>query len=179
MSKPILKTGASAPLAAAAMLALGACAMAPTAGATPAVAGASIEPPAGQQLAALEASGVQIYSCEFNAQHQLRWSFKRPSAMLYDASGRQVVLHGAGPSWEAGDGSRVVGRALAQKPSDTPGSIPQLLLETHGTGGAGMLAEVRYVQRLNTVGGLAPSAPCASEHQEGSTPYLARYVFYR
>ncbi|MGN4077137.1 DUF3455 domain-containing protein, partial [Burkholderia gladioli] len=69
MSKPILKTGASALLAAAAMLALGACAMAPTAGATPAVAGASIEPPAGRQLAALEASGVQIYSCEFNAQH--------------------------------------------------------------------------------------------------------------
>ncbi|WP_408196375.1 MULTISPECIES: DUF3455 domain-containing protein [Paraburkholderia] len=68
---------------------------------------------------------------------------------------------------------------LAQQPGETRASIPQLLLETHSTSGSGTLSAVRYVQRVHTVGGLAPTAPCSTEHQAGSSPYLADYVFYR
>lgn len=162
----------------AALATLGAC-VAPQSGA-PAVAGASLASPGGgAPVLTLAASGVQVYACEFDAQHRLGWVFKRPAATLYDASGQARVQHGAGPSWAAADGSRIVGRVLAQQPSATPGSIPQLLLETHDTGGAGLLAGVRHVQRLATVGGAMPAAPCTAEHQEGSTPYLARYAFFR
>lgn len=142
-------------------------------------AGASIDPPQAERVMTLTASGVQIYSCEFDSQHRLGWVFKSPQATLFDASGHAVVRHGAGPSWEAEDGSRIQGRVLAQQPSATPASIPQLLLETHGTAGSGTLSAIRYVQRVHTVGGLAPSATCSTEHESGSSPYLANYVFYR
>ncbi|RKF51158.1 DUF3455 domain-containing protein [Paraburkholderia fungorum] len=153
---------------------LTACAMPP---ASP--PGASIDPPQGERVMTLTASGVQNYACELDAQGHLGWVFKSPQATLYDASGHAAVRHGAGPSWEAEDGSRIVGRVLAQRPSETAASIPQLLLETHSTSGNGTLSAVRYVQRLHTVGGLAPAAACSTEHQAGSSPYLANYVFYR
>jgi hypothetical protein len=153
---------------------LGACA-APS----PGPAAASIDPPQAERAMTLAASGVQTYSCEFDAQHHLGWVFKGPQAILFDASGQPTVRHGAGPSWQADDGSRIVGHVLAQRPSETSASIPQLLLETHSTSGKGALSAIRYVQRVHTVGGLMPSAPCSTEHQIGSSPYLADYVFYR
>ncbi|ASW03517.1 DUF3455 domain-containing protein [Paraburkholderia aromaticivorans] len=139
----------------------------------------SINPPDGQRIMALTASGVQTYVCEADAQQHLAWVFKSPQATLFDASGRTVLRHAAGPSWQADDGSRIVGRAIAQRPSDTPASVPQLLLETHSTAGDGMLSAVRYVQRVKTVGGVMPSAPCTVAGQSGSSPYLAEYVFYK
>jgi hypothetical protein len=140
---------------------------------------ASIDPPQAERVMTLAASGVQNYSCEFDAQHRLGWVFKSPLATLYDASGHAAVRHGAGPSWEAEDGSRIIGHVIAQQPSETRASIPQLLLETHSTSGSGALSAVRYVQRVHTVGGLAPTAACSTEHETGSSPYLADYVFYR
>ncbi|PQV54059.1 DUF3455 domain-containing protein [Paraburkholderia sp. BL21I4N1] len=165
-------------LATAMLSVLAACAIQPSAPVSLS-ASSSITPPHGTREMTLAASGVQNYSCEFDSQHRLGWVFKSPQAILFDTSGHAVVHHGAGPSWEAEDGSKIEGHVLAQQPSETPASIPQLLLETHGTGASGTLAEVRYVQRLHTVGGLAPQAPCSTEHQVGSSPYLADYVFYR
>jgi len=154
--------------------ALGACAMAPAAPAS-----SSIDPPQGERVMTLTASGVQIYSCEFDSQQRLGWVFKSPQATLFDASGHAAVRHSAGPSWEAEDGSRIVGRVLAQRPSDIRASVPQLLLETHSTAGSGVLSAVRYVQRVQTVGGVMPTAPCTAQGELGSSPYLANYVFYR
>lgn len=142
-------------------------------------ANSSIDPPQAERVMTLVATGVQTYSCEFDAQHQLGWVFRSPQATLYDASGRAAVWHIAGPTWGAQDGSRIVGQVLAQRASETPASIPQLLLEAHSTSGMGMLSVVRYVQRVHTVGGLMPTAPCLTEHENGSSPYFADYVFYR
>jgi hypothetical protein len=153
---------------------LGACATTPAG-----LASSSIDPPQAERVMTLVASGVQTYSCEFDTQHHLGWVFRSPQATLFDAIGRATVRHGAGPSWEADDGSRIVGRVLAQRPSETPASIPELLLETHSTSGIGTLSAFRYVQRVHTVGGLMPAAPCSTEHEIGSSPYLADYVFYR
>lgn len=174
----------SSACAAAFLCALAACATppaGPAAGASSASNGSdvSIDPPQAVRVMTLAASGVQTYSCEFDSQHHLAWAFKNPQAILFDPSGHAAVRHSAGPAWEAEDGSRIVGHVLAQRPSDTPSSIPQLLLETHSTAGSGVLSTVRYVQRVHTVGGLMPPAPCSTEHQSGSTPYLADYVFYR
>ncbi|MEM5345660.1 DUF3455 domain-containing protein [Paraburkholderia azotifigens] len=139
----------------------------------------SIDPPQAERVMTLVASGVQTYSCEFDAQHHLSWVFKSPQATLYDERGHAAVWHIAGPTWGAQDGSRITGRVLAQRASETPASIPQLLLETHSTSGVGVLSVVRYVQRVHTVGGLMPTAPCSTEHENGSSPYFADYVFYR
>jgi hypothetical protein len=129
-------------------------------------------------IAALKASGTQIYVCKRDSNNQLAWVFKAPSAELYDASGQLVVRHGAGPSWEASDGSKITGKVLQQAPNtDQPGSIPLLLLQASNAGGPGLLSAVRYVQRLDTRGGVAPSGPCTQEGQEGRSPYLAEYVF--
>lgn len=130
-------------------------------------------------VATTTAAGVQIYSCEYDSSHRLQWKFMQPRATLYDDRGAALIEHGKGPSWKAGDGSRIEGEPVSQAPSATPESIPQLLLRAKGVTGNGMLADVRYVERLDTVGGVAPSAACTTEHQIGSSPYLARYVFWR
>lgn len=171
MFKGILKSGVVIAVVASA---LSARAMTPSGAQS-----SSIDPPRGERVMTLAASGVQNYVCEFDARHRLGWVFRSPNATLFDASGRAVLSHGAGPSWEAKDGSRIVGHAIAQLPSETKASVPQLLLETHSTAGNGVLSAVRYVQRVNTVGGLMPAAPCSTEHEVGSSPYLAEYVFYR
>lgn len=143
---------------------------------------ASIDPPQGRPFLTTTASGVQIYSCEYDVGHRLEWVFKSPRATLYNTSGQPVVDHAAGPSWQAGDGSRITGKVLAQIPGDAPGSIPQLLLEAHrasGGPGNGLLSDIRYVQRINTSGGVKPTAACSVEHAMGSSPYIANYIFYK
>lgn len=128
-------------------------------------------------VAALKASGTQIYVCKRDANQQLAWVFKAPSADLYDASGQLVVKHSAGPTWQATDGSKITGKVLQQAPNpDQSDSIPLLLLQATNAGGPGLLATVRYVQRLDTRGGLAPG-PCTQEGEEGRSPYLAEYLF--
>ncbi|MFM0171061.1 DUF3455 domain-containing protein [Paraburkholderia sediminicola] len=140
---------------------------------------APIDPPDARALLSATASGVQLYSCEYDANHTLGWVFRSPRATLFDSNGTAVIEHSAGPSWEARDGSRIVGHVLAQMPSEMPNGVPQLLLETHSTGAKGMLSDVRYVQRTMTAGGVAPAAPCTVEHAVGNSPYIATYTFFK
>ncbi|WP_322045238.1 DUF3455 domain-containing protein [Paraburkholderia sp. J67] len=129
-------------------------------------------------VASLKASGVQIYVCRRDAANQLTWTFQAPQADLYDASGQLVVRHGAGPSWEASDGSRITGKLLQHAANPDDGAaIPMLLLASTNAGGPGLLSKVRYVQRLATHGGAAPAQACVREGEEGRSPYLAEYVF--
>jgi Protein of unknown function (DUF3455) len=129
-------------------------------------------------IASLSASGVQIYVCKRDQNNQLAWAFKAPLADLYDASGKLVVKHYAGPTWKASDGSTLTGKVLQQAANTSePGSIALLLLRATSTGSPGLLASAHYVQRLNTRGGVAPVQPCTQEGQEGRSPYLADYVF--
>ncbi|SAL35745.1 hypothetical protein AWB69_03361 [Caballeronia udeis] len=146
---------------------------------TAAFAASPIDPPQAERALETTASGVQVYSCEYDAQHRLGWVFKNPQATLYDASGHAVIRHSAGPSWEADDGSRIVGHVIAQTPSDSPASVPQLLLEARSTAASGTLSAIRYVQRVNTAGGVMPTALCSTEHQIGNSPYIANYIFYK
>jgi hypothetical protein len=139
----------------------------------------SIVPPGAQAVFDATASGVQVYSCEYDDRRQLGWVLKGPSATLYDDSGQALLTHSAGPTWQAADGSRIAGHVLAQVPSDHARSVPRLLLEAKSVGGGGMLAQVRYVQRLETTGGAVPARACTAEHQVGSSPYVARYVFLK
>jgi len=57
------------------------------------------------------ARGVQIYECRVrkDAGAGYEWAFVAPEAELFDAKGNAIGRHGAGPTWQATDGSRIVG----------------------------------------------------------------------
>jgi len=57
------------------------------------------------------AVGVQIYSCNATS-NGLVWGFVAPRAILYNDHGKLIITHFAGPTWQAKDGSRVVGRLV-------------------------------------------------------------------
>jgi hypothetical protein len=60
-----------------------------------------------------------------------------------------------------------------------PNSIPWLLLGAASNAGTGVFDRVTYVQRVNTVGGNAPTAPGASAGEVVRVPYTAEYIFYK
>jgi Protein of unknown function (DUF3455) len=132
-----------------------------------------------QPVLATTATGVQVYSCEYDKDHHLAWTFQHPEATLYDSNGIAVIEHGAGPSWKRDDdGSTIKGKLIAQAPSVNAGSIPQLLLAAN-VAAPGKLADVRFVQRLDTVGGVPANKTCSQEHVVGRFPYFAHYVFLK
>jgi hypothetical protein len=137
-------------------------------------------PPANQQfLMQVHAKGDQIYSCKADGA-QFAWTLKAPEAQLFDKSGKPFGKHFAGPSWEANDGSRVTGKAVANAPSLDADSIPWLLVTVASHSGEGVLARVTSIQRINTKGGKTPASGCDAAHagQEERAPYSADYVFF-
>jgi hypothetical protein len=106
------------------------------------------------------------------------WAFKAPEAELIDAQGRLFAKHYAGPSWEAADGSKIVGKVLANEPAPKAGAMPWLLLSTESSGW-GVLAGARFVQRLNTSGGIGPTGACPTAGTEQRVDYTADYIFYK
>ena len=136
---------------------------------------ASIEVPAGHKVHFhVYAEGVQIYSWSGSA-----WFFQAPEAILFDAEGNIVGIHYAGPTWESASGSKVVGARDASAPSPNANSIPLLLLHAVTVEGPGIFARATHIQRVNTVGGVAPSAPGSSIGEAARVPYTAEYFFYR
>ncbi|HEX6829857.1 MAG TPA: DUF3455 domain-containing protein [Burkholderiales bacterium] len=166
----------------AALLSVGGCASGPavTAPEVP----ANLRPPASQVLF-LEAlaSGVQIYECASKPDQpsSYEWAFRAPEASLTDPTGRHLGKHFAGPTWESTDGSSVVGEVKARDPGPNPSAIPWLLLGAKSTAGAGVLSKTTSVQRVTTVGGVAPADPCGATNarQVARVPYTATYYFYR
>ena len=126
------------------------------------------------------ARGVQIYECKASKDDatRLEWVFKAPEADLFDTAGNRIGKHYAGPTWEAPDGSKIVGRVLVNEPAPKEGAIPWLLLPAESTG-SGVLADVRFVQRVNTSGGLGPTGACPTTGAERRVDYTADYIFYK
>jgi Protein of unknown function (DUF3455) len=139
---------------------------------------AKLAPPVGAKLVGkYAAKGVQIYVCAAKGTTN-EWSFKAPEAMLTDAHGKAFAKHYAGPTWEAADGSKIVGKALANEPAPKAGAIPWLLLSVESSG-SGVLAGARFVQRVNTVGGVGPAGACPAAGAEQRVDYTADYIIYK
>jgi len=159
---------------------LAACASSPIP-AAPAVPPA-LQAPAGSTLY-LEAlaSGVQIYECTRKPDATYEWTFKAPEATLTARSGQLLGKHYGGPTWEAVDGSVIVGELKARDAGPTPSAIPWLLLAAKSNSGAGTFASTKFVQRVATVGGNAPTGGCTESTLKNAAriPYSASYFFYR
>jgi len=130
----------------------------------------------------LGARGVQIYACEAdpNDATAFVWTFKAPEAELFNARGEVVGTHFAGPTWQGQDGSAVVGAVLERADAPDTGAIPWLLLEAKEHAGSGAFSTVTHVQRLDTVGGVAPVEGCDEAHAGAQVraPYQATYAFF-
>jgi hypothetical protein len=126
---------------------------------------AAIAVPAGNKLAfTLKGSGLLNYECRAKAEASggAEWALVAPEAVLKD-------------------GSKVTGKQLAVAPAPTAGNIPWQLVQATPTTGAGTLAGVTYIQRINTNAGVAPSAPCtaATASTRAQVRYSADYLFYK
>jgi len=127
--------------------------------------------PAGESaVLRVAAAGAQVYECKASAQDatKLDWMLVAPDAQLYATGGTVMGKHYGGPTWEALDGSAVVGELRARADAPDPDAIPWLLLRAKSTS----------IQRINTVGGKAP--PGCSSAELGHTlrvRYTAVYVF--
>jgi hypothetical protein len=121
--------------------------------------------------------GVQIYRWDGAA-----WVFVSPAADLFaDAAGNGLVgTHfgtPAGPAWLTLSGSKVVG-TVTGRCTPNPDAIAWLRLDA-APSGSGVFEHTAFIQRLNTVGGNAPSTPGAVVDEEVRVPYTSDYFFYR
>jgi len=131
--------------------------------------------------AQFSATGVQIYRCDAAPEGKAYlWTLVAPEASLHDAQGAVAGRHYGGPTWEASDGSAISGKVLARAAAPDPADVAWLLLAATPVHEGGTLGQVRYVQRLNTHGGVAPAASCSAANRgaESRVAYTADYWFY-
>ena len=139
--------------------------------------------PAGNKPAMiLKGVGLLTYECRAKAgaagAHE--WVFAGPDATLQEAGGKVVGKYYGGPTWEHNAGSKITGKQLAVSPGPA-GAIPLQLVQTTPATGSGPFVGVTYIQRVNTVGGIAPKTPCdaSAMGKKQTVPYSADYVFYK
>jgi hypothetical protein len=155
-------------------------------------------PPGFTPFLAAHAIGTQGYVC-VAVGSVYSWTFFGPQATLYDEEGGQILTHFLSPApysllpsptWQhSRDSSTVWAQAIGS--SSDPifvqaGAIPWLLLEAvvvgQGPTWGEKLMATRLIQRLNTVGGIAPSTGCAGPadvKKRALVPYEADYFFYK
>ncbi len=135
-----------------------------------------LEVPSGQKMSFhTYALGVQRYRWNGTG-----WVFVEPVARLFANDGyrEEVGIHFAGPTWESNSGSKVVAARVAGCSAD-PTAIDWLLLRAVSNEGNGPFRRVAYIQRVNTVGGKAPTAPGLIVGALIDVPYTTEYYFYR
>ena len=149
----------------------------------PATVPASVVPPEGNKLKLVlhVANGTQDYACVGGV-----FTFQNPEAFLSDGRPRDDARHffGAAGSplfMSLRDGSEVDLSKLASATVDAT-AVPWLLLQTAAVanaadGNPGLFTDVTFVQRMNTVGGVAPVGTCTAG-QIVKVPYVADYYFY-
>jgi hypothetical protein len=178
----ILKTA----LAVSAVLAMTACAS--SMGAKPMFSQAGlpdpVKVPAGHRVA-LETVGAGDITYECRAKQgmagQFEWVFAGPDAKLMDRGGKPIgKYYGPPATWESMDGSKVTGTQLAVAPGGN-GNIPLQLVKANPAMGMGAMQGVTYIQRVATVGGVAPATACGAGNVGAKqiVQYRADYIFYK
>jgi hypothetical protein len=134
----------------------------------------NLKPGANESLALIvPAKGVQIYECRAG-----NWVFVAPDAELFDRAGKRIGSHYAGPHWEAADGSKIIGAVKQRADAPGAGNIPWLLLGAKSVGSDGAFSKVTSIQRVATVGGIAPAAACNETGARARVPYTADYYLF-
>jgi hypothetical protein len=142
-----------------------------------------LKPGANESLAMIvPAKGVQIYECRARTDQigGYEWAFVAPEADLFDARGNRTGRHYAGPHWESTDGSKISGTVKERADAPVADAIPWLLLSAKSVGSEGSFSKITSIQRVNTVGGVAPKAGCsqATAGTPARIDYTADYYFF-
>jgi hypothetical protein len=144
------------------------------------------------------AVGTQNYVC-LPSSTGFKFTLFTPQATLFNSHNKQLDTHYFSPNpfeagtiratWQARDTSTVWG--LVEDTSSDPNFVRpigiawlrlKIVGAQEGPSGGDTLTETTYIQRLNTTGGLAPSAGCVSPADAGKqvfVPYTADYFFYK
>jgi hypothetical protein len=167
----------------------------------PPVVPAKLQAPAGSQPYLVgHAYGTQNYICLPAGKSGAVWTFFGPQATLFNDAGEQLTTHFLSPNpaenetpratWQDSRDTSSIWAAAIASSSDpafvAPGSIPWLLLEVVGSryeaASGDRLVPTTVIQRVNTLGGVAPAAGCKLSTDVGKkvlVPYAADYYFYR
>jgi hypothetical protein len=180
----------STALAAGAALLLSACAGMPSPGMAPMKSYSqdalpdAVKVPAGNKVA-LETVGVgQItYECraKANTPGAFEWVFVGPVAELNNRTGNKLGTYFGPPAtWASMDGSAITGTQLAVAPA-AAGSIPLQLVKANPASGSGAMSGVTFVQRVATMGGVAPASACdgTAMGKKEVVKYQADYIFWK
>lgn len=163
----------------------------------PPVPGAIQVPSGYKPYLAAHAIGTQGYVC-VAVGSAFSWTPFGPQATLFNEQSQQILTHFLSPTpydllpnptWQhSRDSSAVWGRVINSSSDPNfvaPGAIPWLLLEAavvgDGPTGGDKLIATRFIQRLNTVDGMAPSTGCTKAEdikKRALVPYEADYFFY-
>jgi hypothetical protein len=143
-----------------------------------------VKVPAGNSVA-MQTVGVGeiTYECrpKKDMAGQFEWVFIGPDAVLNDRNGMQVGKYFGPPAtWESKDGSRITGTQVAVAPNGA-GNIPHQLVKANPATGNGAMTGVTYIQRVATVGGIAPAMQCDSNKAgaKQNVRYQADYIFWK
>ena len=164
--------------------------------------------PAGNELfLGTHAVGTQNYVCQPSGAG-VAYVLFTPQATLFGEDGVQIITHFNSPNpdepntdpkvvapqgtiratWQFKDTSRVWAKVHQPDGAVTvdKDAIAWLLLDAvghqNGPTGGDKLRKTTFVQRLNTIGGLAPKTGCSSLADVGNkafVPYTADYFFYK
>lgn len=142
-----------------------------------------LKPNSNESLAIIvRAKGVQVYECRARTEQAggYEWAFVAPEADLFDGRGNRIGRHYAGPRWESTDGSTIVGTLKERAGAPLADAIPWLLLIVTSAGPEGLFSKVTSIQRVNTVGGVAPNDGCAQSAvgKTARVKYTADYYFF-
>lgn len=145
---------------------------------------AAVQVPAGHKVF-WETVGVGeiTYECraKAGAMGQFEWVFVGPDAKLNGRDGKQVgKYYGPPATWESMDGTKLTGAQVAVAPA-AAGSIPLQLVKANPAMGTGMVAGTTYIQRVATMGGVAPAMACTAGNTgtKQIVKYQADYIFWR
>lgn len=140
--------------------------------------------PAGERpVERLVARGVQTYECRAKPgdPSSAAWIYVAADLELFDAQGKSAGKHTFPPPvWVALDGSAFVGSVSARADAPQAGAAQWLLLSARSTGGEGRFSKITSLQRVSTVGGVAPIRACdlKSIHAKETVPFTAEYVLF-
>jgi hypothetical protein len=144
----------------------------------------AVQVPAGQRVV-LEtvAKGDITYTCSAKAgmAGQFEWVFTGPKAVMTLRNKQNIGTYFGPPAtWLHNDGSVVTGMQVAVAPNN-PSSIPLQLVKANPKAQAGVFAETTYIQRVNTVGGIAPKLPClmGNVSEKQTVEYSSDYIFWK
>jgi hypothetical protein len=161
-------------------------------------------PPGNKAFLVGHAFGTQNYIC-LPSGNGFAFALFTPEATLFDLrSKQQIITHYFSPNnnpfapadkgviratWEDSRDTSTVWAAALVSSTDAnfvaPGAIPWVKLQVvgaqDGPTGGDRLSNTTFIQRVNTVGGSAPSTGCAASADIGKkafVPYEADYFFY-